>query len=203
MTFNLQIPITFHQHTTQLYSAITQLLSGKEPAKQFNFLDLPAKLRNCIYTLHFTNSNVYINDKNARYHPPGLLLGCKSVYNEAILIYYRVATFYVFRSRGLAWFLTISDCFQEAVTHVRIIRMRYGYEGIKYEIQRLRHEFDEAGIKLKEGVIHEAVYTEDKDKMVWANGYTEAAQGTLNDFLVAYNRARDAVGGGDVSTIQR
>jgi hypothetical protein len=174
-----------------------------EPSKQFNFLDLPAELRNHINKLHFTDSKLYINDKNARYRPPGLLLGCKSVYNEAILISYRVATFYVFRSRDLAWFLTISDCFQEAITDVRMIQMRYRYEGTEHEIQCLRHQIDEGSIKLKEGVIHVGVYTGDKDNMVWANGYTEAVQETLDDFLVAFKRAKGAAGSGEVSTMQR
>ena len=74
------------------------------------------------------------NYREARYHPLSLLLDCKSIYNEAILIFYRVALFYIFKRRDLAWFLNIPEQFQKAIADVRMSRITWRPSEVEKQI---------------------------------------------------------------------
>lgn len=93
---------------------------NEDQRTSFRFLDLPSELRNNIYEKAFED---IVTIKGGKALAPGILLACKQVHDEAVMVFYESTTFYfVDFNDGKGWYTQIHNKYRDVVS-----KLRYDY----------------------------------------------------------------------------
>ncbi|KAK3721092.1 hypothetical protein LTR37_003382 [Vermiconidia calcicola] len=139
--------------------------------KHFRFLDISAELRNAIYEKTFEDTIVYLEWHRSA--PPSILMANKQIYNEAVMLFYRHATFTFYSTTALIrWYTRIPPKFGSTVSCIqhwpRITTSAKELKGAIDMINRIHSLITKGNRALKPGVLQFKVHA-GSGKTLWTS----------------------------------
>ncbi|KAK3721380.1 hypothetical protein LTR37_003256 [Vermiconidia calcicola] len=139
--------------------------------KHFRFLALSAELRNAIYEKVFEDTTFYIGRPCSV--PPPILVANKQIYYEAVMVFYRHATFTCYGTTTLTrWYNCIPTEFGSTISCIRcwpmIVTSARQLGSVVNMIKRIHSLITKGNRVLKPGVLQFNVHA-GSGKMLWTN----------------------------------